>query len=354
MYGILDRYVGKNIIMAVLLVAVCMTLFAGLITFIDALRYIGRGSIDFLFVVKYVMHKIPGICVTFFPVSILIGGVVGLGLMARNSEIIILQSIGLSKLNIGVSCVKSIIPLIIVILCIGEFVTPRLEKIAEENFDKASMNVGVSLITNGTWIKEGNNYIGILGIVNGNMLMGVVRYEVDDNKLKSYSHARIGKYENDQWVMYDVNKVTLTDAGTVHENIAKQVWQIGINLKRIEVLSEVSENLSVFQLYDYINYIEHNGVDSSRYRLALYNKFMSPMVMLVMLLLALSTIFGPLRSMNMGARILSGISLGFGYYVLNQIVAPFSIVYGVPPIVGASFATVIFAGFAVYLLNRKS
>ena len=348
MYGILDRYVGKNIIMSVLLVAVCMTLFAGLITFIDALRYIGRGSIDFLFVVKYVMHKIPGICVTFFPVSIL------LGMMARNSEIIILQSIGLSKLNIGVSCVKSIIPLIIVILCIGEFVTPRLEKIAEENFDKASMNVGVSLTTNGTWIKEGNNYIGILGIVNGNMLMGVVRYEVDDNKLKSYSHARIGKYENDQWVMYDVNKVSLTDAGTVHENMAKQVWQIGINLKRIEVLSEVSENLSVFQLYDYINYIEHNGVDSSRYRLALYNKFMSPMVMLVMLLLALSTIFGPLRSMNMGARILSGISLGFGYYVLNQIVAPFSIVYGVPPIVGASFATVIFAGFAVYLLNRKS
>ena len=92
MYGILDRYVGKNIIMSVLLVAVCMTLFAGLITFIDALRYIGRGSIDFLFVVKYVMHKIPGICVTFFPVSILIGGVVGLGMMARNSEIIILQS----------------------------------------------------------------------------------------------------------------------------------------------------------------------------------------------------------------------------------------------------------------------
>lgn len=354
MYGILDRYVGKNIILSVLLVALCMTLFAGLITFIDALRYIGRGSIDFMFVIKYVMHKIPGICVTFFPVSILIGGVVGLGMMARNSEIIILQSIGLSKLNIGVSCVKSLIPLIIVILCIGEFIAPRLEKIAEENFDRASLNVGVSLTTNGTWIKEGNNYIGILGIVNGNTLMGVVRYETDGNKLKSYSRAHIGKYEKDDWVMYDVNKITINDDATVHEHIDKQIWKIGINLKRIEVLSDVSENLSVFQLYDYINYIEHNDVDSSRYRLALYNKFMSPMVMLVMLLLALSTIFGPLRSMNMGTRILSGISLGFGYYVLNQIVAPFSIVYGVPPIVGASFATIIFAVLAIYLLNRKS
>lgn len=76
--------------------------------------------------------------------------------------------------------------------------------------------------------------------------------------------------------------------------------------------------------------------------------------MLVMLLLALSTIFGPLRSMNMSSRILSGIALGFGYYVLNQIVAPFSLVYGVPPIIGASFATMVFAALAIYLLRRKS
>lgn len=81
---------------------------------------------------------------------------------------------------------------------------------------------------------------------------------------------------------------------------------------------------------------------------------LSKMCMLVMLLLALSTIFGPLRSMNMGTRILSGIALGFGYYVLNQIVAPFSIVYGVPPILGATFATAVFLALAIYLLKRKS
>ena len=75
--------------------------------------------------------------------------------------------------------------------------------------------------------------------------------------------------------------------------------------------------------------------------------------MIVMLLLALSTVFGPLRSINMGTRILAGIALGFGYYVLNQIVAPFSLVYGIYPIFGASFATVIFSFLAVYLLRRN-
>ena len=68
MYGILDRYVGKNIVLSVILVSVCLTLFAGLINLIDALRYIGRGDIDFGFVLIYVCYRLPIVFVQFFPV----------------------------------------------------------------------------------------------------------------------------------------------------------------------------------------------------------------------------------------------------------------------------------------------
>ena len=146
----------------------------------------------------------------------------------------------------------------------------------------------------------------------------------------------------------------LSDNKVEHNHYDNQVWSLNVNHKRMEVLSQVSSVLSFIQLKDYIKYIEQNGVDSSRYRLALYNKVVNPVVMIVMMLLALSTIFGPLRSMNMGTRVLSGIALGFGYYVLNQIVGPFALVYGVPPIIGAGFGTVLFAILAVYLLNRKA
>lgn len=354
MYGILDRYVGKNIIMAVLLVAICLTLFAGLIAFIDSLRYIGRGQIDFWFLLTYNCYKLPSVMVTFFPVSILIGGVVGLGLMARNSEIVILQSIGLSKLNIGLSCVKSILPLIIAVLVIGETVAPRLDRIAEENYELKSSSLGVALTTSGVWIKEGNSFIGISGVFGNSLLAGVVRYEFEGTKLKSLKKAKAGNFIDGKWLMTDVNEQIITDSEVKHVYHKEQVWPLSINLKRIEVLSDMSENLSLLQLHDYIRYIEHNGVDSSRYRLSFYNKLFLPVVMLVMMLLALSTVFGPLRSINMGTRILSGIALGFGYYVLNQIVAPLSLVYGVPPVIGASFATVFFALFSVYLLKRKS
>ena len=68
MYGILDRYVGKTVVFSVILISICLTLFAALINLIDVIRYIGRGTIDFFFILQYVCYKVPGIFVTFFPV----------------------------------------------------------------------------------------------------------------------------------------------------------------------------------------------------------------------------------------------------------------------------------------------
>ncbi len=55
-----------------------------------------------------------------------------------------------------------------------------------------------------------------------------------------------------------------------------------------------------------------------------------------MMLMALSFIFGPLRSVSMGVRVVTGISFGFLFYVLDQIFGPLSLVYGLPPILARS------------------
>ena len=356
MYGILDRYVGKNMVFSVILVALCLTLFAGLISLIDALRYIGRGDIGFTFVLKYVCYKLPSLFSMFFPVSILIGGVVGLGLMAKKSELVILQSIGLSKLDICFSCIKSLLPVILVVLFISQTIAPQLDKYSEDQYYvHAKSNVSdISITSSGAWIKEGNTFVGITALLNRKTIAGVIRFEYEGNKLKSFARAYSGDYmEDGKWLMKDVNVHEFTSSGIVKSHRDSEVWPLSINHERIEVLNDMQRELTIVQLYDYIKYIENNGVDASRFRLSLYNKVLSPVIMLIMLLLALSTVFGPLRSVNMGSRILAGIALGFSYYVLNQIVAPLSIVYGIPAIIGATFSSVIFGGFAIYMLKKK-
>ncbi len=353
MYGILDRYIGKNIFVSVVLIAISLTIFTSIITIIDKMRYIGRGDVDFLFVCEYVAYYIPGIFVTFFPVAVLIGGVVGLGFMARNSEITVMQSVGLSRLNIAISSLKSLIPVILVVLAVSEFAVAPLERLAENRLGYLSTGGNVAVMSRGVWLKEGDSIIGITRTLSDGSLTGISRYDLDGNQLIRQIRASYGVYDGSSWIMHDVVTREIGHDSIKVTHDATQKWKLNLNSERVEVIGNINQNQTVSGLVDYISYLEENHLDASRFRLELYQKLLSPLSMVVMLMLALSTVFGPLRSINMGARILAGIALGFGYYVLNQIVAPFSLVYGIYPIVGASFGTIVFGLLALLLLRRR-
>ena len=67
---------------------------------------------------------------------------------------------------------------------------------------------------------------------------------------------------------------------------------------------------------------------------------------------ALSFIFGPLRSVTMGARIIMGVLTGFGFFITNEVFGPLSLVYNIPPALGALLPSLLFAGIATVLLSR--
>lgn len=352
-YGILDRHIGKTILLTVILIALCLALFTGLITFIDKMRYIGRGDIDFLFVCKYVSYQLPGFFVTFFPVAILIGGVIGLGNLARNSEIVILQSLGLSRLQIAFSCLKSLIPAMAVVLAMGEFVVSPLETYAETQYSIYSTSGKMSVSRSGIWLREGNSFIGISAMLYDGTITRIHRFDTEGDKLLSKSVADKGNYEDGRWKMQNVVTYRYGDDRMEISRAPVEYWDLNLNPERVDVINNIDRSQTIKGLIDYIGYLEANNQDTSSFRLELYGKFMQPIIMIIMLFLALSTVFGPLRSMNMGMRIMIGIALGFGYYVLNQVVAPFSLVYGIPPVLGASMASIVFGAVAFHLLRRK-
>ena len=76
--------------------------------------------------------------------------------------------------------------------------------------------------------------------------------------------------------------------------------------------------------------------------------------MLFRSLMALSFIFGPLRSVAMGVRVVTGISFGFIFYVLDQIFGPLTLVYGIPPIIGALLPSASFFLISLWLMMRKA
>ena len=352
--GILDKYVAKQVLFTIILVSFFLLILVALITFIDQMRYIGRGEIDFTFLIGYLGLQLPGIFVQFFPIAVLLGGVIGLGMMARSSELIIMQSVGISRAGIVLSALKLVFPVIILVAVMGEVLVPRIEQYAANQYNRYASNGNISITYDGLWIREGSSFIGVRYTMSDNSLLDIVRYDFNGDNLAAVSKAKTGSYENGSWVMHDVDK-TLFEAGQVKPvHLERENWQLHLNPDRVQILGVKSANLTVEGLADYISYLEGNGQDSATFRLELYNKLAQPFTMVVMLLLAASTVFGPLRSMTMGARIVAGIALGFAFYVANQFGSPFALVYGLPPLLGAALPTLIFFCFALYLLRAKT
>jgi lipopolysaccharide export system permease protein len=79
---------------------------------------------------------------------------------------------------------------------------------------------------------------------------------------------------------------------------------------------------------------------------------MQPVTVAVMMLVALSFVFGPLRTVTMGARVLLGVVAGFSFYISNEIFGPMSIVYELPAYVGAVAPSLLFTGVAFYFIRR--
>lgn len=82
-----------------------------------------------------------------------------------------------------------------------------------------------------------------------------------------------------------------------------------------------SDALSISGLHNYVKYLKSSG-QIRRYQLNMWSKIFQPLSVAVMMLMALSFIFGPLRSVPMGVRVVTGISFGFIFYVLDQIFGP--------------------------------
>lgn len=72
-----------------------------------------------------------------------------------------------------------------------------------------------------------------------------------------------------------------------------------------------------------------------------------------MMLLALSFIFGPLRSVTAGARIFNGCLFWILFYIINEIFGPLSLVYNITPIAGALMPSLVFIIIIWWLLSRK-
>ncbi|MFQ3210421.1 MAG: lipopolysaccharide export system permease protein [Colwellia sp.] len=351
---ILDLYIGRVIASTTFVTLAVFVSVSGIIKFVEQMRAIGRGNYDLAHAALYVLYAVPRDVEVFFPMSALIGGLIAIGMLASNSELIVMQAAGLSRLDIIKSVMKTAILLIIISMSIGEWLAPSGEAKAREI--RAQAISGGSLIAskNGVWAKDGDYFVNIGEVLDKGQLKRIQIYGFNEKlKIDSWLSAKSAIYQDKSWLLTDVEEFLLTDDVIITKNHEKKIWNSSLTPKKLGVVTVTPESLSLRGLIDYLDYLEANEQDPSRYELAFWRKIMQPLTVAVMLLVALSFIFGPLRSVSMGARIMMGVFTGILFFISNEVLGSLSLVYQLPPVLGAMMPSLVFISVAWYIIGKK-
>ncbi|MBT2966257.1 LPS export ABC transporter permease LptG [Vibrio anguillarum] len=355
MFKILDLYVGRTIVATTSLVLATFVGLSGIIKYVEQLRKVGEGSYDLLQALLFVVLSIPRDIEMFFPMAALLGALIGLGMLASSSELVVMQAAGFSKLNIGMSVLKTAVPLMIIVTLLGQWGAPQAQNMARDLRAFSLSGGSIVSVRSGVWARDVNDFI-FIGKIDDNKLYGLNMWRFDNNKsLQNILFAEEVDYDKDnQWVMKNVQITDMRDDVLItKQTLPEYRWTTSLAPDKLAVVTVKPEELSLSGLYDYVSYLKTSEQDASRYDLALWRKITQPFSIAVMMLMALSFIFGPLRSVTMGARILSGVIAGFTFYISSEFFGPLSLVYGIPPVFGAVAPSLVFLSVAVMLLRRK-
>jgi len=349
---ILSRYIGSTVIISILMVILVLISLEIFIEFTGEFSDMGTGNYGLLQVLICVFMHLPGDIYRFFPMAGLIGCLMGLGWLAQHSELIVMRAAGVSLVRItgAVICAAFLITLVAVLL--GEVVAPTAQHTATI-YKAAAMSSGQEYQTQqGIWVRDGHDYIHIDSALSKGRLQAITRYHFNNHNLASISFAREAKYQDHGWVFQDISETKFLNNKVISNHYAKQKWQLTFNPRLLGLINIDSDQRSIPQLYVYIKYLHGSGLQANRYEFDFWQRIFQPLATLVMILLAVPFIFGPLRTVPMGLRILAGIAVGASFYMVNQFIAPISIVYQLSPLIVASMPTIVVAGLGFVLLLR--
>ena len=348
----LDRYIGSSVFTAIVGVLGVILGLASLFAFIDEMGDVS-DTYTLVDVLSFVLLTAPRRVYDMLPMAALIGCLIGLGSLASASELTIMRAAGVSIGRIVWAVMKPMLILMLVGVLVGEYVAPATENIAQANRSLAQGGGEAQSAKRGLWHRQGDEYIHVNSVQPNGLLYGVTRYRFDDQRhMLSSSFAKRAKFEEDHWQLSDVTTTLFHDASTEIVSTPVERWEVALSPQLLSTVVMAPESLSITGLWGYIHYLADQGLNNGRYWLAFWVKVLQPLVTAALVLMAISFVFGPLRSVTLGQRIFTGVLVGFTFRIVQDLLGPSSLVFGFSPLFAVLVPAGICALAGVWLLRR--
>lgn len=349
----LSHYIGRAVsaaIFLVLLVVVGIDVTAALIDQLPDLH----GDYTFFQALFYVLLTVPGRVYEYIPLSALVGCMLAMGAFSSSSELTVLRSSGVSTARLSWLACKPVLWLIVIAVAISEYISPYTDQWAQSHRDFLIWGDDRSLASGaGLWHRQGDTFMHFNVVQPGGVLYGVTTFEFDrQSHLTQATYARRASYQSNEWIMEGVKSTEFHGDHISSKTYNSVKWESDLSPQLLAYLSLSTEEMSPSGLYYYAAYLDQQELDSSAYRLAFWQKIFHPVATLSLVLVALSFVFGPLRSSTMGYRVFIGVIVGIAFQFSQGLLGPSSLIYNFPPLYGVLAPIVLCLFVAGVLLYR--
>ncbi len=371
--NIINRYLWKNALSGIIMAWTALVLLDSFFALVNELEGTGGDNgYGTLQAVMYIVYTLPERFYEYFPTSVLVGTLLGLGRLSSNSEFTAMRAAGISIQQIAIATLQLGLFLALMSFVLGEWIVPATDRYAA-NFKAVQKNNNVAVTSDrGLWVKEKQEIIKIGKVISNTHLADITIYRVSENYqyLKDLTTISTAQFENNIWKLQQVITRTFKDNTDDQPNeYSISVNSIAVNsIKKdfvetaytsvlidpdiLKVTVANPEQLSSIQLTKLIKHQESNGLNADKFKLAFWKHFSIPFSALVMLMLAMPFLFSSQRSSGGGQRLFIGIVVGIVFFLTNNVLNEIGIVYNFPPLASAFFPVLLFLFVALIAIKR--
>jgi len=335
-------------------------LLVGLVLFLQTLDLLAvandvlaGGGEPFPTLMRYVSLRMPGLVETVAPLAALLGALTAMVAMATNSEILAMRAAGRSVLSLVGGLVSVGLFLSGFLFVFSEFVVVPANGQLQAWRD-TGFKVGEQPVQNAenSWIREGNTIIRVGHVLReGTVLQDMRLFKQDANgNIADILGIRLAVWENDHWAAFEITRIGGLDP-KADDSTIPLTWDTQLKPEHFfRMASQHPNELSLNALQQYIGTVAIGSRPGYFYDTWLQQKVAGPIVLALMPLLAAIAAFAHHRQGSSVVTIVWGISIGFAFVVIDNIVLAMGQFGSLPPMVAAWLPIALFGTLGLWLI----
>jgi len=356
---LVDRYLGRASISGALVVWCGLTLLSMLFELLGELQSM-QNNYNTGDVFWFVALTTPRLAYEVFPISTLLGALLGVGGLAAANELVAFRTSGVSRLRLAAAALAGTALLAVPVMIMGEWIAPSAEHQARAF--RLSEMVGQAIIggPRGVWLRDGADIVNIqLPLLSANhgeqsvAFNNIVIYGFENQvNLKMITRAASATHLADAWTLHRVKEVTFDPAGAKVKWRKQRAWDTEVKPELLDSAVTRPWRLSLRSLVEYLGYLRENGLDDTVYKAAFWEKVVFPLTVIALVLAGMPFVFSHAATQNVGVRLFLGMMLGGLFMIVNRTVQNYGDAYQVSAMITHIVPPLLLAIGAIVILRR--